>query len=1010
MDPFNIEDTFINSFSGVLRVPQGAWVDWAAAFSKATKNLIDACELPASDPMRPRHILQAAKWYSALPQLILREPSRNPEADARIIKLRLHQFLTGNYADLIGHWFKDVRKQRARTRRSQGETSVQRVRRAVDLVLCGDIARGLRLIDSNGIAPQDDEAVQAQMKEKHPVPEVPPDWPFLPEGWTKTASEVDLANVLRRVTREADVRTGVGPRRLNVHYIQVLALGVFEDGEAQNAFDHFSKLGSLYISMGMPAWLRACLGGGLLTALNKATPVPEIMPDARPVKAEDSDTSLWCKALARITEGSVRSEVIPQQLGVGVKGGQELYVHGANIKAQKATDDGVPLVIIAVDVKNAHNSFDRVLTQKALIEKASSNPGLIPLAVAHESIACAVNPIFMRSNEAPNGFVHLCDSHMGGGQGNALTGQLFVIDLDGALKKTEAEFTGVELKAIQDDITIFAPPDVAWATLEFLRHELEGNLRLKINTSKCKCYGTTPDACAGKPDWLEEPSCLLDKAGNVLAEARGISICNCPIGEPHYVKAFLEGKIKDICSAIEKSSTALKSSSSHADYLAFYYSYQARFDYWLSTNYLVYTDRLAEKIDDFLRETLSSIAGVDIFAPPPPGTPLPFFVSERASLKSGAGGLGFRRHTQRYLLLNSLNNTLPQAIDRIDEEGTLNPGLWNSLLEVLGAGSFDATNKEHCWSFFHGSGIPLAHDHLTLIERVKERWKTCLLGAGIEANEATDPVFSALPDCFGLGVKKLHKTMQDKLRALDAQTLLIMAQQEMTGDDQRRRAFAASIDNKFANAFPNSLAPDESQRFNGFEFPVAMARKLGMPIPIILPYIGTKIKTEGGSPTVVVDPFGNGITAATGVKGGHVTEMHNAFCRALMGSAKSAGVPVKGANTFDTCNGVFGKCLHKDDLLSVSDEAKVEKQLQKIVPDGVLEAGNIAAPMPLENSNNPLFGRKTLTDAKTLASHAKTPSSRDRLLSERSSLMARTDGILSSSLGPSRTSPRMSPC
>jgi hypothetical protein len=218
--------------------------------------------------------------------------------------------------------------------------------------------------------------------------------------------------------------------------------------------------------------------------------------------------------------------------------------------------------------------------------------------------------------------------------------------------------------------------------------------------------------------------------------------------------------------------------------------------------------------------------------------------------------------------------------------------------------------------------------------------------------------------------------MQDKLRALDAQTLLIMAQQEMTGDDQRRRAFVASIDNEFANAFPNTLAPDESRRFNGFEFPLAIARKLGMPIPIILPYVGTKIKTEGGSPTVVVDPFGNGITAATGVKGGHVTEMHNAFCRALMGSAKSAGVPVKGTNAYDTCNGVFGKCLHKDDLLSKSDEAKVEKQLQKIVPDGVLEADNIAAPMPLANSNNPLFGRKTLTDAKTLASHMKTPDQR----------------------------------
>ena len=180
--------------------------------------------------------------------------------------------------------------------------------------------------------------------------------------------------------------------------------------------------------------------------------------------------------------------------------------------------------------KNAHNSFDRVLTQTTLIERAISNPGLISLAVAHESIACGANPIFMRSNESPSGFVHLCNSRMGGGQGNALTGQLFVINLDEALKKTEARLSGVELKAIQDDITIFAPPGMAWAALDFLRNELEVKLHLKINTAKCKCYGTTPDACAGKPDWLEKPSSLQDKDGNIVTEARGISICNCPIG------------------------------------------------------------------------------------------------------------------------------------------------------------------------------------------------------------------------------------------------------------------------------------------------------------------------------------------------------------------------------------------------------------------------------------------------------------------------------------------------
>ena len=70
------------------------------------------------------------------------------------------------------------------------------------------------------------------------------------------------------------------------------------------------------------------------------------------------------------------------------------------MKVEKATLVGEPLVAIAVDVKNAHNSFDRVLTQTKLIEKAHLNSRLIPLAVAHESIACAANPIFifMRSN------------------------------------------------------------------------------------------------------------------------------------------------------------------------------------------------------------------------------------------------------------------------------------------------------------------------------------------------------------------------------------------------------------------------------------------------------------------------------------------------------------------------------------------------------------------------------------------------------------------------------------
>ena len=44
---------------------------------------------------------------------------------------------------------------------------------------------------------------------------------------------------------------------------------------------------------------------------------------------------------------------------------------------------------------------------------------------------------------------------MGGGQENALTGQFYVINQDPALKAVQEKFPNMDIKAIQDDITIF---------------------------------------------------------------------------------------------------------------------------------------------------------------------------------------------------------------------------------------------------------------------------------------------------------------------------------------------------------------------------------------------------------------------------------------------------------------------------------------------------------------------------------------------------------------------------
>jgi len=105
----------------------------------------------------------------------------------------------------------------------------------------------------------------------------------------------------------------------------------------------------------------------------------------------------------------------------------------------------------------------------------------------------------------------------GGGQGNALAGQFYAINQDLALKAVQAKFPNVDLKAIQDDITIFGDPDDLFdevdeedrvtkvGTHSLLVEKLK-YCGLECNKTKFACVETTPDTCAKKKtSWLLEP-------------------------------------------------------------------------------------------------------------------------------------------------------------------------------------------------------------------------------------------------------------------------------------------------------------------------------------------------------------------------------------------------------------------------------------------------------------------------------------------------------------------------
>ena len=105
----------------IKRIPTSAIEDWARAYSLVAQVLLDACELEPLDPSYRISVIRAAKWYSCLPQLILRQPGKGTR-DGRILLSRLHQILTGNFKPFVVHWYLDSMKQRAKNEPCQSRS------------------------------------------------------------------------------------------------------------------------------------------------------------------------------------------------------------------------------------------------------------------------------------------------------------------------------------------------------------------------------------------------------------------------------------------------------------------------------------------------------------------------------------------------------------------------------------------------------------------------------------------------------------------------------------------------------------------------------------------------------------------------------------------------------------------------------------------------------------------------------------------------------------------------
>jgi hypothetical protein len=160
-------------------------------------------------------------------------------------------------------------------------------------------------------------------------------------------------------------------------------------------------------------------------------------------------------------------------------------------------------VAVALDISNAHNTFDREASIEALSSFAGVDGGLRSLPRAWHAPTFQKNPIFVRDFDSANGRCFLCEGAAGGGLGNPLTGIAFAAAIEAPLKGIEAKFN-VEIRAIQDNMTMMGDPEQIFGPGEALESLLGllAKVNLSPNRAKFQCIDTTDGALDNAPDWL----------------------------------------------------------------------------------------------------------------------------------------------------------------------------------------------------------------------------------------------------------------------------------------------------------------------------------------------------------------------------------------------------------------------------------------------------------------------------------------------------------------------------
>ncbi|CAE8642970.1 unnamed protein product [Polarella glacialis] len=448
-----------------------------------------------------------------------------------------------------------------------------------------------------------------------------------------------------------------------------------------------------------------------------------------------------------------------------------------------------------------------------------------------------------------------------------------------------------------DDGYVVGPPEVVFPALDRFAVAISDlGLKLRLDKSACYCPSGGLDTCPFRP-----PECLVGQIlGSDGAIGHGIIVGGVPVGDSLFVDTHLGRKCDKALNKVNTLTRNLRDVHLQSLFCVMHFAMSPLIDHWIQHSAPEAVGLHAERFDRAL---------LDVACVCSPGLCTADETTlRRLRLPVRMYGIGLRSRTDLApaAFLGTLCRTVPLMLDSLGPDGVCRQGFLPQLLQMFGAGSFDAGAEESRFAFLLSSGCSLG-------SALAVHWSALKA----ELGEHCDGALLTAASAAGAGIDKVQRNLTHLREAYRFRQLDHCLREQPAGDIAR--AAWLNLD-KFSTAWVTCW-PSRDAYLTNAEFGEVAARYLGLPSPACSAVIGERI----AGTKLTVDAHGFRLGSASLAGDGWRTQRDCLKWR-LVEDAKEMGVPVR-AEVY----GLFASCLphaqrqHFDSMPA--------RQRQGIVPD-----------------------------------------------------------------------------